>query len=229
MFNMPPSQTGVDPNPPSTSFNAQIAGGFGHSGLWDSSQNHLETIFAILNFYYLLTRDMAKDSQGKLVPKYMVDDNTAIEIAAAILTDVGKKWNDLYPDYTKDPVAQDLKNIMDNDDFTEIIRRLPGFLSMTAEILNPLLEPAQLEKSKEQSKAQAEYVLDRLLQHLECNRNYYIREFLHYVSENTHHQSIIDFVTQISEDPKLTAKLKAKNISLAEYDFARSFIDSQIV
>lgn len=215
----------IDMNLISSSFNAMVNGHFGDSGLGDALANHLEEIFVIFNFFYALFNETTIDAKGNTVKVIDVDGDAAVRLAVTLADDVGKKWNASYPDLTKDPADTDLRHIMDQDQFTEIFRRIPGFITMISGMLVPLLDPANQEKQDLQARAKAVYVLNRLLQHLKCNQNYYIQQYLRYIAEKTSNQVIIDFVQQILVDATVQNQLAA--ISVFELDVDRSFIDRQ--
>jgi hypothetical protein len=210
IFNMPPKGA-VDSNLPSTSFDSSISTNALDTGLVDSSNNHLGVLFAILGGFYHLTREP-------------YDDAAAIRMATALGKDLGQRFADLYPDLAKSPADSDIKNIMDNNNFTEIFRRLPAFLTMVSGMLMPLLEPAQSEQQAAVALAQATYVLNRLLSHLTANSNYYIQRYLLYIAAKTRNQAMIDFVQQVMGNP--TFSTEVPNMSL---DVSRAFISHQQV
>lgn len=222
MFNMPPI-SGTDAESITNCFNAAlIPGNFGLSGLSDSLSNHLGMIFAILSFYYQMYIANSLAGGIRVVDQ---DPDLAIRMAVTLAHDVGGIWNAMYPDFTKAPADSDIKNIMDENQFTEIFRRIPGFLTTVNGMLAPLLDPANQDKADLQAQAKAMYVLNRLLSHLKCNKNYYIQEYLRYVAGNTSNQAIIDFVNQILADPAVQPQLAP--ITIFQPDVDRCFINTQ--
>jgi hypothetical protein len=205
---------GKNANNVSTSFNAQLAS----SGLSDSLANHLGTIFVILNFFYAIFKTPSPSGGGLLID---TDDDTAIRAASVLAADVGKKWDTLYPDYSKDPAETDIKHILDNKQFTEIFRRLPGFLTLVNGAVAPLLGAAQQAEDAANEQAQANYLLTRLIVHLTANSNYYVQNYLTYISEQTRNQAIIDFAASVLG----SCALPTNNPQV--FDTQRAFVDGQ--
>jgi len=205
---------GKNANNVSLSFDAQLAS----SGLSDSLAHHLGAIFVILNFFYAVFNAPSPTAAGSLVDN---DDDAAIRTASVLAADVGKKWDTLYPDYSKDPADTDIKDIMDNKQFTEIFRRLPGFLTLVNGAVGPLLGAAQQAEDAANAQAQANYLLTRLITHLSANRNYYVQNYLTYISEQTRNQAIIDFAESVLE------KCNLPTDNPEAFDTQRAFVDGQ--
>jgi hypothetical protein len=218
MFNMP-NVAGQDPNSPATSFNASITGNFLDSGLGDALSNHLEYEFATLSFYNQLYRDPAFTA---------ADVNNAISLATTLASEISSKFTTSYPDLTKDPGDSDLRQIMDEHQFTEVFRRVPGFLAMVNGMLVPLLDPVKQEQADLKARQNANFALGRLLQHLKCNQHYYIQQYLGYIYAKTSGQAIIDFANSALAflDNK---SLLPSFLQLADLDVDRTFIDRQRV
>ena len=200
---------GTDANLPANSFDAAPMGA--DAGLEDSLRNDLAPIFSTLNFFYKVYGDMA--NAGSL-------DANAVSMATALAGAVSGPWQAFV---SSDATKDERKNILDQDNFTEPFRRLPGFLAMIDGMLRPLLGPAEEEQQVAADQAKGLLILTKLLDHLECNRNYYLQRFLAYVSTKTANQAIVDFVNALAALPGMN--MGADEIS--KFDIERAFIDRQ--
>lgn len=231
IFHMPSTIGGAghtDPNVPANSFNDSIHTADKNTGFEDSNENGMGVIFTTLNLFYRVYEEMLKYqevvTQSDQTTLNNLDDQ-AVSLATALAGSVGSLWTTI----TADPKsAQQVQNILDNGDFTEIFRRLSGFLAIVSGMLQPLLQPAQLEKDALLAYEQAVFVLNQLLQHLNCNKHYYLQQFLSYTSRVTNNQAIIDLIDQVIAS---TASA-SNNLPLTIYqifDIERSFLDKNII
>jgi len=236
LFSFPPKYSKdpgltVDQNDPATSFKQNLMGvdaagnpkavgadnsDFGHSGWGAAEANKCTYLHAILGFFYAVIQKKMQN-----VPILQVSDN-AVRIASALATSAEDAWKKLFTD----PKESDtLNNLVNEVNLTEVIRRVPGFLAMVNGMLKPLLDPANLEQDGLIAYAQANYVLQRLLTHLECNRHYYVQRFLRYIADVTRRQAIIDFA--VDAVTRLNKIKPLKIISIGDLDFDRTFIDKR--
>ncbi len=200
-----------NPNDPATSLNASlpiplVPGGqvpFGNTGFSDALTLDFGLMFTTLNLFFKVYRDM--------IATNTLDAN-AISLATALAADVG-------PKLTAVTDAGNVRGILDDAQFTEIFRRLSGFLAMISGMLNPLVAAAD---PKEQEEAVS--ALDRLKRHLGCHKNYYIQKFLVYVARQTDNQDIVDFVNRVIARAFTGPLLTQVNRT---YDVERSFVDRQ--
>jgi hypothetical protein len=223
MFNMAP-RFGVDPNKPSVSFDASAPGtAFTDTGLGDAHETNFGLIFTVLNFYYTLTHT---DGSGKVVDEIPgLSDEAAIQIAISLAADMKDKMALLLTD-PKDPTtSSDIKDIIDDQQLTEGIRRMFGFVAMVNGMLTPLLQPAAADQTALTSQYQARFTLNRLLGHLNCNSNYYIQEYLLYVANQTRNQAIVDLATQILGDPYFQIRLQGASAS--DFDPTTAFVSQR--
>jgi hypothetical protein len=197
-----PVDVPMDPNPPETSFDARILPG--RSGLDDALRNELGTVFASLGLFYRAYRDL--ESAQLLRPN-------AVALALAIAGDVGPKWTAAKP--------ADVTKILDGNDFTEIFRRLPGFLAIASLVLTPLVQPAAAELANIETYKNSVFVLGRLLSHLNSNKNFYIQMFLTHLATTTKNQTILDFVREVVDRAGLPSDF------IAMYDIESSFVSAQ--
>jgi len=215
MFNAPPgSISTTDPNLVSASFDASVGGkggSIGHTGLGAALEHKLEVVFAVLNFYYSLYLETTTVGGPKRVD---TDDDAAIRTAVTLSASIAAKW-----DAASDFVPMDVAH------YGEIYRRVSGFLAMISGMLSPMLDPANQEKADLQARAKAMYVLKRLLQHLGCNQNYYIQEYIRYLAKQTENQAIIDFLRQVLANATVEAQLKL--LTVFQPDIDRSFSSTQ--
>jgi hypothetical protein len=206
-----------DPNDPANCFDAHFGFntnlGDDQSGLGDSLRNNLGAFFTTLNLMFKVYQE--KVNGGTL-------DASAIGIAKAIFDSVSEGWNNLL----KDPQGSGtIRNILDEGDFTEIFRRLSGFLAIVSSMLNPILTPADEERKAIEAHEQAAFVLERLKRHLNCHKNYYIQRFLLYVASKSTNQDIIDFVNQVIDTAAVTQDQRILMHIL--FDVEGAFVDRQ--
>ena len=223
MFQMPSTSGTPDRNFPSNSFNASVSPNLNDSGLVDSYSNDLGLAFCVLNYFYSYYADLAPDG-GLAIDE---DDDLAIAFATSLANDIGAKIGVLWPDPTKDPAPKDVRNILDNDQYTEIMRRIPGFLTLVSGFVQPLVDPAKLEKAQQQQLLEEQYALSQLLQHLECNKNYYIQSFLTYIARTTRNQAIVDLGREAVALAAGALNAVAAPLKSGDFDFDRVFIDKQ--
>jgi hypothetical protein len=139
------------------------------SGLSDGINNALGRTFAALNYYYRV-REFLKTQPGQL-------DELEIDLAVSLADAVRDEWTATSQD--------DVRDVMDGDNFSEIFRRLPGFLAIIDGLVKPLLKPLEEEREAKAAADRADYVIGRVIAHLGCNKAYYVRKFLQYLSEQT--------------------------------------------
>jgi hypothetical protein len=200
-FSAPPA---ADPNLPSNSFDAQVYAG--QSGLDDSVRNQLGLVFTSLNFFYHVYEDLKTANEL---------DANALDLALAIANDAGAKWSAATPD--------SVTAVLDTSAFTEIFRRLSGFLGLVSGVLKSFQQPATEELAAVQDRELAHFALERLIRHLNCNENYYIQQLLGYLAGTTKSQAIVDFVAYVLARSSVTPEM------LALYDPERSFVSRQQV
>ncbi len=142
----------------------------------------------------------------------------------ALGKELDAQWYQELADPLKDPVPGVVKNIMDENSFNEIFRRISGFVTMVKGMLLPLIEPIQQQQQQQLDQTKAIYVLNRVLKHLACNQNYYIQQYLRYIAEKTNNQAIVDFVVQIIADQRIQKQL-ATVLDDFPLDVDRAYID----
>lgn len=196
-----------------------VEGGLGaRSGFAAALRSEMGAAFAYLVFFQKVYRDMASNAQ-------VLDDN-AIKLAGALAGGVGPLWTKLEGDPMR---KDDLKTVLNNDRLNEVMRRTPGFLAMMRGMVGPLGGTTPEEVKAIQEREAAELSLQRLLQHLLCNENYYTQVFLAYRAEETGNQAVVDFVedvlTHFAHDASNAVAVR-DNINRL-FDVRRPFIDKQ--
>ena len=202
---IPPRIQDVDPNPPDTCFDDQMQ----HSGFDDAQANDFAQLFTVLNLLFKVYQEL----QGNAPPAPTLDDN-AIAMAKTLADNIGTNWA------TPTDLGH-VRNILDENDFTEIFRRLSGFLAIVNGMLNPLLTAADDAQKAVQAQADAGFALQRLKDHLCCHKNYYIQRFLAYIAQRTNNQDLIDFVRNV------IARTGLPSVSFQFFDLERTFVDRQ--
>jgi len=200
------------------------------SGLSDAVVNNLGGIFTTLAFFYKVYKDLqSQPDHDRLL------DEQAIGIVMAINGFAGKQWSDIL-DGAKGHVDQldddntankVLRNILDNNSFTEIFRRLSGFVAMVNGMVVPIGGTTDSEKQAVRDQAEASRVLDRLLRHLRCNSNYYTQQFLAYRAGQTNNQALFDFVDDVIK--RVSVVVPSLGSALGSFDLAHPFLDRQEV
>ena len=232
MFNVPPTTDNVGPFPPanlpSNSLTATLSiplnsarQAFPGNGLGVTLNHDLDFVFCVLNYFYVLWQTK---SGTPLASVFENDDDFAITFTTTLANDINGKLGILWPDPTKDPAKSDIKNILGIDSYTEVMRRVPGSLSMVSGMLQPLLDAVKMKEDQQQAYLEAQYILGQLLQHLECNRNFYMQQFLRYVATTTRSQAIIDLANAALAI--VQAQLPVP-LTVADFDVDRAFIDKQ--
>ena len=64
-------------------------------------------------------------------------------------------------------------------------------------MLKPLLSAATADATGAAQQLQARKTFDRLVQHLECNQQYYIQQFVRYLADKTNNQAIVDLANSV--------------------------------
>lgn len=150
--------SGTDANPPATSFDAQLP----KDGLNDATEQRLGLIFTTLNYYYAIYTNEAP-----------ANDRLYLSLALSLESALRPLWMGVEE-------TNQAANVMDDSDFTEIFRRLGGFLSLIAGSVRPLLHPADEDRERIEQARRAEFVIGRVVSHLQCHRYYYIGLYLRY-------------------------------------------------
>lgn len=151
----------IDPNTPNYSFDASLT----NNGLDTSIDNNLARTFATLNFYYHLYTTLNQQQR----------DEMEIDLAVALAESIKTEW--------EAATADDVESVMNQSTVTEVMRRIPGFLSVVDNLLTPLIKPLEAEVEAKQAAERAEFVIGRVTGHLNCFKSYYIQRFLRYLNE----------------------------------------------
>lgn len=269
IFNVPPGPNGlVDNNIPAKSYDASASNAdpnFGASGFADvlfqdtnnaaSNNRPFAKIFFTLNFFFHLLIEEAAPPGSNTPPPLDPFHNgeNAIQLALALYNSINDDWEKAIKE---SPIG--FKNLLDNQDYTESIRRVAGFLAMVGKLLLPLinsvstttsevaLDPTHPEDtttktivaiSDEETPKQKNFrVLDTLLAHLVCNKNFYIQRFLEYQARRTRGQAIVDFANDIwarMTTPPITdlqlVGLDTIRKTIVDFDPAAAFVDKQAI
>jgi hypothetical protein len=224
MFNViekPATTDPVNANFPSASFDALKSTVFDHTGLGVALFRDVEKIFTSLNFFYYaynnpdpINIDPAKPEHAILIKDYW--DRYAVAFVCALEMDIGPKW-----DSVSDSTV--LTEIMNFDNYNEIFRRISGFLAMISRMVKPIIKAVE-----DDIKSLAEYksnlsAFTRLKHHLNCHNDYYVQEFLNYLSKKTGNMYTLSIVEQVLMN--LEHLLPKRVIKV--FDINRAFIDKE--
>jgi hypothetical protein len=200
----------VNPNPPRTSFDQKRFGE--HSGLEEGIRNNLGVIFTTINFFFATYQRM---KANRTLPDH------ALSLALALANGVKAAWDKIGT--AEEAVTQgNLRSVLAPDDFSEVFRRLSGFLALVAGTIS-----ASDGADAVAQRLDNEYALKRLLDHLACNRHFYTQQYLAYLTSTTNNQAIVDLVEDVINRAKMTEEQRVGLRTL--FDTHRAFIDRQQV
>jgi hypothetical protein len=221
----PPADPALNANSVATSFDAGLdyiveflppasrsvyKGMDGKSGLAVADSNNLGMIFTTLAFFYRVYSDFTAADK----------ETHAIGLASSLLA-LNAPWSE----FVKDKQSLDqIQTLLGNDGLNEVFRRLSGFLAMVAGMVTPLggTTPDEAKAIADQEKS--ERVLAQLIQHLNCNRNYYTEKFLSYRAKKTENLAVEDFVVDVIRRVS-TQSPQLGTLIASEFDIHRAFCD----
>jgi hypothetical protein len=241
----------VDPNLPATSFNEAInirpgqppgeiidplSGRIASSGLDESLQKNLGVIFTILNFFFAAYQKLKRDPDPQRLP------NHALALATALKNGLKQKWEAFITITETTNNSAQLRDALDPLDFTEIFRRLSGFLAMVEQMVAPSApEPAASPSEgaapaagtigaaaggSESAREDQRFALQRLLAHLNCNSHFYTQRYLAHIARKTNNQAIVDFVEEVIDRAEGLNDQDRSNIRTL-FDIQAAFVDRQ--
>ena len=212
MFNVSsPLFPGTDLNDPAVSFDTDF-GGF--SGLDDAVNNRLAVVLTTLAFYYRLYVDQVQPDSAN------PDAELALELALSLDQALQPKW-------IAAEESQQIANVQDVSDATEVLRRLGGFLTLTNGILRPLLKPLEEEQEAVQAAKRAESVIARVVDHLNCHAAYYTATYLQFLGTNSR-PTIQVFAEGLINDNVVFAGVDMDELS-SRLDFESAFVSGSKV
>jgi hypothetical protein len=209
---------GVDQNLPATTFNGRLS----ESGFADLvSLSPLA--FPLGMFFRIYEEYVANDTL----------DQHAVSLALSMAQHLAPQWAEISKDVNR---QGQITALMDGGDFTEIFRRMPGFLGLVSDALgNPggLLKPfgdvlAQQQMVSGQALTAnleleaARRALRRVRDHLNCNSLFYTQRFLFEISRKTNNLAIIAFVRDVLS--KILSETSIVDFEEA-FDVERAFVD----
>lgn len=193
--------SGRDANLPATTFDARLR----NDGFEDAREEGAPLFFTTLNFFYSIYVDQSPSG------------DRAVELALSIYESVGRRWLMLMD---ADGGGPDLRELLDENNFTECLRRLSGFAAFVEGAVKPLVSPSELERETLEQERAAQATLKRVVEHLECNRRYYVERFLQYLSTTTRGRALADFV-----DAVLASGLVPANLDTSELSVRGAYVD----
>ncbi|GFE84184.1 hypothetical protein GCM10011487_61840 [Steroidobacter agaridevorans] len=193
------------------------------SGFDTAVRTKASALFMTLAYFNAIVRTSIPDTSqpGSPMAPILTIGNNAILIANALATDLAEQWNKLYPDPIK---SDELHAMMSSRNYTEVFRRVPGFLAMIRQIVKPLVEPAGEDAAAIAAHNQDIFNLNRLLGHLASYSDFYTSRFLAYVSRITNGESVAQFARGI-----LQQTVFAFNFNPEEFDPDRAFVSARDV
>jgi hypothetical protein len=78
-----------------------------------------------------------------------------------------------------------------------------------------------------QALEQASAALNRLLEHIRCNENFYTQQFLAYRASRTNNQAVVDFVNGVIDQVSAAGVPALSEVRDRAFDVEHSFIDKQ--
>jgi hypothetical protein len=153
-------------------------------GFDDARSNEAARIFMTLGVYLRLQADIysrppfGPPPLAPLPPPWpgpaSLGHDLEVEMAVALADSIAADWTALPADRIDD--------LTDTGDRTEVLRRVSGFLSLVNGLLKPLLQPIEEERAAADARRRAEDVIDRVIRHLSCNKQFYVQTFLENVA-----------------------------------------------
>ncbi|ODR80589.1 hypothetical protein BG842_03980 [Haladaptatus sp. W1] len=213
--------TEPDANSVDKSFSVKLSGGWGDSGLKKASDKELGEEFAAMNLLYEQYRSIKETADTELTADEKQD---LIGLAIALESYVADRFEEV--------PERKIKKIFNEKRETEPLRRLPGFLTIVNGQLKPLLKPVEEEREAIEAVGRAEFVINRIVKHLNCHRSFYINAYLLYLWNLTGTSDFTETVRRVlvvalSSDPESPTPAEEEKISNLErlLDFGEGFIN----
>lgn len=203
---------------PSTGFT--YAERLGTSAFFVASKTGLARFYTILQFLYTLYIEH-RDS-NRLTDIFLLD------MLRTLRDEIDTHWENATADL-KDLIIRDVAaDGAGRDAYIEIFRRLSGFRSMVRGFLQYRLGILDEYATVVNQRQKDRLVTTRLIEHMNCNMNYYVQQFLTYIAQKTNNQTIIDFAKQVFNSMDRTPQdVFIKRYLEPVFDFERVFIDRQ--
>jgi hypothetical protein len=193
----------------------------GSSGYDTAARTRTATVLSSLSFFNAIIRTerVPDPSNNDALTDILDVGDNAIQLAVALGRDLDQQWTTLFPDPIK---SSELQAVMSGRNFTEVIRRVPGFLAYYRNVIQPLVEPAASDASAISEHIQDVFALERVKDHLVSYGSFYTQAFLQYVSDMTHNQAVVDFASAqfgslLFNDPPFS-------LDPNDFDFDRAFV-----
>lgn len=195
----------LDVNIPASSFDADRD----DPCLGVALSNEVGRVFATLSSYFILLNGLSRAER----------DEMEIDLAVALAASITDDWAKVTPDQ--------LEDLMDDDDEnTEVFRRVPGFLSIVEQLLRPLLQPREEERAAHEAAARNDFVVGRVVNHLHCFGTYYVVRYLEYLSTRAHNHPLTDALrAALAQVPASVLPAGISADLLGDFDHAAGFLD----
>lgn len=194
------------------------------SGFDTAVRTKASGLFMTLAFFNAIVREtVTADSSNPAAPlvRILEKGDNAILIATALCADLSAQWALLYPDPLK---SDELHAMMSSRNYTEVFRRVPGFLAMTTQLVRPLVEPAGADWAAITAHTQDIFNLNRLITHLNDYSDFYTSRFLDYIAKITNGKSVSQFARGV-----LQQVVFSFNFDPTQFDPDRAFISMRDV
>lgn len=204
-----------------------------NSGFGDAHREGFGRSFtAIASAQFLRTRFLAGSPSQNEADRYELD------LCLALSETIQPEWRALS--------NGNIDNLLDDQNTTEVIRRIEGFLMIVDNLIRPkmgdlrvrtrLVEPAStgdddavfsaiVEPQVDESLREAERVIDRTVKHLECYASHYLEAFLRDVFDSTNGMAFRDALIGVLRQA-LPDDQAAELIS--SLDFSAAYLDGDI-
>lgn len=212
IFNVPiPGVIGPpppDPNLPETSFTF-----FDGGGLNDAVGNRLGVVFTTLGMFREIYLDQIKP---------LSDGELALDVAVTLQAALSPAWPLIEGE------SDIFKHVLDTSHYTEIFRRLGGFLTIVSGMVLPAVQPAEAEREAARAQSRAEFVIGRVIEHLNCYAPLYTRRFLEFIAAQSRMEAIFLFVRDLIQN-HLQLPPAVKQALLDLLDIEGLFIDRNMI
>jgi len=202
---------GWDENDPSNSFVLPLRP---WGGMQDATANRSMLVFTTLAVHHALYKDRVLNGGSS-------DGELALELALSLESAVGPLWmSSESGEGEDDPPGTALS---DWKEATEVFRRLAGFLSFVSGVVRPTVQRS--DEASEAAARRARFVVDRVIDHLNCHRRYYTERFMWYMAERSHSRTLTDFARWLLEERLEVADPTALEL----FDASAAYLDKSYV
>jgi len=208
-FDQNKTRDSLDASNPAMS-GSSVENQYNYTGLAAALENEVGKFYTILRFYQVLYDKFSNENRL---------DAMSVSLAFTLRTIIVENWDGIED-------AAKINKLLYSNRFTEVFRRLSGYNAFFRAFLDWRMDNAKAYWTALAERDKTRPIVNRLLQHLKCNMNYYVQQFLEYISIRTNRQSIKDFIDQVIDSTSRVDNLFPIEIRY-KFDVDRAFIEGQ--